>query len=74
MVDGIRTHEVGMRTNIVIDESLLADAQRATGIRTKKGVVEEGLRTLVRLKRQSRLKPWRGKLRWKGNLDQMRSD
>jgi len=63
-----------MRTNIVIDESLLADAQRATGIRTKKGVVEEGLRTLVRLKRQSRLKPWRGKLRWKGNLDQMRSD
>jgi Arc/MetJ family transcription regulator len=74
MIDVIRTHEDGMRTNIVIDESLLADAQRATGIGTKKGVVEEGLRTLVRLKRQSRVRAWRGKLRWKGDLDRMRSD
>lgn len=41
-----------MRTNIVIDDQLLADAQQATGIPTKKGVVEEGLKVLLRLKKQ----------------------
>jgi Arc/MetJ family transcription regulator len=68
------TSEVDMRTNIVIDEALLADAQRATGIKTKKGVVEEGLRTLVRLRRQSRARAYRGKLRWTGDLERMRRD
>ncbi|MBI1816735.1 MAG: type II toxin-antitoxin system VapB family antitoxin [Deltaproteobacteria bacterium] len=63
-----------MRTNIVIDEKLIAAAQRATGIRTKRAVVEEGLRVLVRLQRQRALKAWRGKLRWEGDLDAMRAD
>lgn len=63
-----------MRTNIVIDDRLIADAQRATGIKTKKGVVEEGLRLLVRLKRQGRVRGWRGKLRWDGDLAAMRTD
>ncbi len=63
-----------MRTNIVIDDRLIADAQRATGIKTKKGVVEEGLRSLVRLKRQARLRGWRGKLKWDGDLAAMRTD
>lgn len=63
-----------MRTNIVIDDRLLADAQRATGIKTKKQVVEQALRTLVRLHRQTRVKAWRGKLRWVGDLDVMRTD
>jgi len=63
-----------MRTNIVIDDRLLAQAQRATGIATKKGVVEEGLKLLVRLRRQKAVKAWRGKLRWHGNLDAMRTD
>ncbi len=63
-----------MRTNIVIDEKLIAAAQRATGIRTKRAVVEEGLRVLVRLQRQRALKAWRGKLRWDGDLDAMRVD
>ena len=63
-----------MRTNIVIDEKLIAAAQRATGIRTKRAVVEEGLRVLVRLRRQGALKAWRGKLRWEGDLDAMRHD
>jgi Arc/MetJ family transcription regulator len=61
-----------MRTNIVIDERLIAGAQRATGIKTKKGVVEEGLRLLVRLNRQARVKAWRGKLRWEDDLETMR--
>lgn len=63
-----------MRTNIVIDDKLMAAAQRATGIQTKRAVVEEGLRLLVRLHRQSAVKAWRGKLRWEGELDTMRSD
>ena len=63
-----------MRTNIVIDEKLIAAAQRATGIRTKRAVVEAGLRVLVRLHRQRALKAWRGKLRWEGDLDAMRVD
>jgi Arc/MetJ family transcription regulator len=63
-----------MRTNIVIDGRLIADAQRATGISTKKGVVEEGLRLLVRLKRQARVRGWRGKLKWDGDLAAMRTD
>lgn len=63
-----------MRTNIVIEDRLIADAQRATGIKTKKGVVEEGLRLLVRLKRQARVRGWRGKLKWDGDLEAMRTD
>lgn len=63
-----------MRTNIVIDDWLLSDAQRATGIKTKRGVVEEGLRILVHLYRQARTKAWRGKLRWDGDLEAMRAD
>jgi Arc/MetJ family transcription regulator len=63
-----------MRTNIVIDDKLMQDALRATGLKTKREAVEEGLRTLVRLKRQGEIRRLRGKLPWKGNLDAMRSD
>ncbi len=63
-----------MRTNIVINDQLMAEAQRMTGIKTKKGVVEEGLKLLLRLKRQERVKTRRGKLRWTGNLEAMRTD
>ncbi|GJL61391.1 MAG: hypothetical protein NPIRA04_00450 [Nitrospirales bacterium] len=63
-----------MHTNIVIDDQLLADEQRVTGITTKKGVVEEGLKVLLRLQRQQAVKKYRGKLRWTGNLEAMRRD
>lgn len=63
-----------MRTNIEIDDDLLAEAMAATGLRTKKAVVEEGLRTLTRLQRQvSALDALRG-VGWDGDLDQMRMD
>lgn len=61
-----------MRTNIVIDDKLMELALKATGLRTKKEVVEEGLRTLIKIKNQSKLKSLRGKLRWEGDIDQMR--
>ena len=63
-----------MRTNIVIDDKLMRDALRASGLKTKREAVEEGLRTLVRLKRQEEIRRFRGKLAWKGDLDEMRTD
>jgi Arc/MetJ family transcription regulator len=63
-----------MRTNIVIDDKLMQDALRATGLKTKREAVEEGLRTLLRLNRQAEIRRFRGKLDWHGDLDAMRSD
>lgn len=63
-----------MRTNIVIDDKLMRDALRTTGMKTKREAVEEGLRTLLRLKRQEEIRKLRGKLRWSGDLETMRTD
>jgi Arc/MetJ family transcription regulator len=63
-----------MRTNIVIDDKLMRDALSATGVKTKREAVELGLRTLLRLKEQSEIRRWRGKLAWQGDLEAMRSD
>ncbi len=63
-----------MRTNIVIDDKLMRDTLRATGLKTKRAAVEEGFRTLLRLKRQAEIRRLRGKLNWQGDLNAMRSD
>lgn len=63
-----------MRTNIVIDDKLMRDALRASGLKTKREAVEQGLRILVRLKQQEEIRKFRGKVEWQGNLDAMRSD
>lgn len=62
-----------MRTNIEIDDKLMSDALKETGLKTKREAVELGLRTLIRLKRQEQIKRFRGKLQWSGDLDEMRS-
>jgi len=61
-----------MRTNIEIDDKLMSEVLKATGLKTKKEVVELGLRTLIRLKKQERIKDFRGQLKWTGDLDEMR--
>lgn len=61
-----------MRTNIVIDDTLLAEALSCTGLSTKKAVIEEALRTLVRLKSQEQIRSLRGQLRWEGDLHALR--
>ncbi len=61
-----------MRTNIVIDDQLMTKALNATGLHTKKDVVEEGLRLLVRRSAQQEIRTLRGKLKWEGDLDEMR--
>jgi Arc/MetJ family transcription regulator len=63
-----------MRTNIVLDDELVAEAMSRTGIKTKRAVVEEALRKLIRLKRQEEIRSLRGKLHWEGDLDEMRRD
>jgi Arc/MetJ family transcription regulator len=63
-----------VRTNIVIDDRLMAEAMRLSGARTKRQVVEESLRLMVRLRKQERVRAARGRLRWSGDLEAMRVD
>jgi Arc/MetJ family transcription regulator len=64
-----------MRTNIDIDDDLMRSALAATGLRTKKAVVEEALKLLVRLRGQEKIRELRGKLTsWEGDIDEMRRD
>lgn len=61
-----------MRTNIVIDDKLMSDALKATGLRTKKEAVEEGLKLLVKRNKQQAIRKLRGKLHWEGDLEELR--
>jgi Arc/MetJ family transcription regulator len=63
-----------MRTNIVIDEKLMKETLRLTGLKTMREAVELGLRTIVRLRKQEEIRRFRGKLSWRGDLDAMRTD
>lgn len=67
------THRCNMRTNIVIDDKLMAEALNASGLQTKKEAVEEGLKALIKLRKQANIRNLRGKLNWEGDLDEMRS-
>lgn len=63
-----------MRTNIVIDDDLMKKALKASGNKTKKETVEQALRLMIALKRQAEIRAYRGKLKWEGDLEQMRED
>ena len=63
-----------MRTNIVIDDELMQEALNASGLKTKKEAVEAGLKALIQLKKQEKIKEYRGRLKWEGDLDEMRTD
>ncbi len=62
-----------MRTNIEIDDNLMADALKATGLSTKREAVELGLKALIKLNKQASIRALRGKLKWEGNLEEMRA-
>jgi Arc/MetJ family transcription regulator len=57
-----------MRTNIEIDDKLMADAQKVSGLTTKKQTVEQALRLMVKLRRQQEVSAAFGKYPWRGNL------
>ena len=61
-----------MRTNIVIDDELMAKAIKASGLATKKEVVEQGLKLIIQRSNQQAIRELRGKLKWEGDLDKMR--
>lgn len=63
-----------MRTNIVIDDDLIKEAMLLAKIKTKRAVVETGLKLLVQMKKQEQIKKLRGKLKWEGDLEEMRLD
>ena len=62
-----------MRTNIVLDDRLIRDAMQATGLTTKRAVVEAGLRMLIQVKAQTGIRRLRGKVAWEGNLEERRA-
>lgn len=62
-----------MRTNILIDDSLMAEVLKVSGAKSKREAVELGLRTLLALKQQERIKQFKGQLKWEGDLDQLRT-
>ena len=61
-----------MRTNIEIDDGLMAEAQRLSGLKTKRAAVEAGLQLLVRVQRQKEILRLAGKVRWQGDLEESR--
>lgn len=63
-----------MRTNIVIDDSIMAEALDVSGYTTKKETVEEALKLLITMKKQAQVRKFRGVLQWEGDLDLMRTD
>jgi Arc/MetJ family transcription regulator len=63
-----------MRTNIEIDDELMAEALKRSGAATKRAAVEEGLRLLIQTRRQAGIRRLRGKVHWQGDLEEMRLD
>jgi Arc/MetJ family transcription regulator len=63
-----------MRTNIVIDDKLMNEAIKICGYKTKKETVEEALKLLIALGIQNKIRRYRGKIIWQGDLDKMRKD
>ena len=61
-----------MRTNIEIDDELMARALRVGGFKTKRAAVEEGLRLLVRLREQEQVRELFGRVHWEGDLERSR--
>jgi Arc/MetJ family transcription regulator len=62
-----------MRTNIVIDDKLMEKAIKLSGLKTKREVVDEALKRFIQIERQKEFRKLKGKIKWEGNLDEMRS-
>jgi Arc/MetJ family transcription regulator len=62
------------RTNVVLDEKLVQDCIKATGIKTQKALINHALRELLRHENQIRILELKGRISWDGNLDEWRQD
>ncbi len=63
-----------MCATIVIDDQLMSEVLEVSGCKTKKEAVEEGLKLLIAMRKQAKVRDMRGKLSWEGNLDAMRTE
>jgi Arc/MetJ family transcription regulator len=63
-----------MRISIVVDDNLMEQTLRATGLKTRREAVELGLRTLLRLQQQKEIRKFRGKLQWQADFDKARTE
>ena len=63
-----------MRTNIVLDDTLMNKALKIGGCKTKKATIENALRLFIQIKGQQKIKKLKGKIHWEGNLEEMRKD
>jgi Arc/MetJ family transcription regulator len=72
VVDSHTRHASIMRTNIEIDDELMAEALKLSGLRTKRAVVDAALRALIERQSRQLLRESFGKYPWEGDLDQMR--
>ena len=63
-----------MRTNVVIDDKLMDTALKVSGLKTKKAAIETGLKLLVQFSHQKAIREYRGKLKWREDLEKMRLD
>ena len=62
------------RTNVVLDNKLVEDCIKATGIKTQKALIDHALRELLRHENQLKILDLKGKINWEGNLDEWRQD
>jgi Arc/MetJ family transcription regulator len=60
------------RTNVVLDDKLVAKCQKATGIKTRRALIQHALEELLRQKNQKRILELKGKIHWEGDLDAWR--
>ena len=60
------------RTNIVLDDKLLKDCLKATGIKTQRALIDYALRELLRHESQTKILELKGKVHWEGNLNEWR--
>jgi len=72
MISKFNTQRHAMRTNVEIDDDLMREALRLTGLKTKRAVIDAALRMFVRVKHQADILSLAGKVRWEGSLDEMR--
>ena len=60
------------RTNVVLDDNLVEDCIKATGIKTRKALIDHALRELLRHENQIKILDLKGNIDWEGNLDKWR--
>jgi len=60
------------RTNVVLDDDLVEDCIKATGIKTRKALIDHALRELIRHENQTKILDLKGNIDWEGNLDEWR--